>query len=121
MNGLKNEENARHMVRNDLQTIKDKIRQLESRSGSGSTVGCDVSAAVGKGPSGTFARPPLGVAARLNDLFMPRKMEFRGCVTAYKKCSYQGLTEIEVSNVIQDVHRMVPDPQKICDWDQTKT
>ena len=71
MHGLKNEENARHMVQNDLQTIKDKIRQLESRSGSGSTVGCDVSAAVGKGPSGTFARPPLGVAVRFNDLFMP--------------------------------------------------
>ena len=46
--------------------------------------------------------------------------EFRGCVTDYTQCSYQGLTEIEVSNVIQDVHRMVPDPQK-SDWDQTKT
>ena len=68
MNGLKNEENARQKVQNDLQTVKDKIRQLESGSGSGSTVGGDVSTSVGKGPSGTFARPPLGVAVQLNDL-----------------------------------------------------
>ena len=57
LNVLQNEENARQMVQNDLQTIKDKIRQLESGSGSGSTVGSDV-------------RPPLGLAIRLNDLFM---------------------------------------------------
>ena len=52
------------MVQNDLQAIKDKIRQLESGSGSGSTVGSDVSTAVGRGPSGTFARPPQGVVVR---------------------------------------------------------
>ena len=44
------------MVENDLQTIKDKIRQLES--------GSDVSTAVGKGPSGTFARPPSRIGIR---------------------------------------------------------
>ena len=106
---MKNEEHARQMVQNDLQTIKEKIRQLESGSGSGSTVGSDVSTAVGKGPSGTLARP-LGFAVRLND-FMSR-MEFRGWVKDHKQCSYQGLTEIEASNFIQDLHRMVPDPQK---------
>ena len=57
MNVLQNEENARQMVQNDLQTIEDKIRQLESGSDSGSTVGSDV-------------RPSLGLALRLNDLFM---------------------------------------------------
>ena len=61
------------MVQNDFQTIKDKIRQLESGSGSGSTVGSDVSTAVGKGPRGTFARPPPGIGIRLNDV-LPRKM-----------------------------------------------
>ena len=98
MNGLKNEENARQMVQNDLQTIKDKIRQIDT--GSGSTVGSDVSTAVGRGQSGTFARPPLGVAVRLNDLFMQRKVELKGWVTHYKQCSYQGLTETEVSNFL---------------------
>ena len=73
---LENEANARQMVQNDLQAIKDKIRQLESGSCSGSTVGSDVSTAVGRGPSGTFARPPQGLAVRLSDLFMPRRMEF---------------------------------------------
>ena len=81
MNGLKNEENARQMVQNDLQTIKDKIRQLESGSGSGSVVGSDVSAAVGEGPGGTFARAPPGIDVLLNDFLMPRKMEFKGWVT----------------------------------------
>ena len=45
---LKNEANARHVVQNDLQAIKDKIRQLESGSYSGCTVGSDVSRAVGE-------------------------------------------------------------------------
>ena len=54
MNGLKKEENVRQVVQNDLQTIKEKIRQLESGSGSGSTVGCDASMVVVKGPSGTL-------------------------------------------------------------------
>ena len=102
MAGLKNEANARQMVQNDLQAIKDKIRQLESGSGSGSTVGSDVSTAVGRGPSGTFARPLQGVAVRLNDLFMPRRMELKGWVTDYKQCRYQGLTDTEVSNLIND-------------------
>ena len=90
-----NEANARQMVQNDLQAIKDKIRQLGSGSGSGRTVGSDVSTAVGRGPTGTFARPPQGVAVRLNDLLMPRRMEFKGWVTDYKQCRYQGLTDTE--------------------------
>ena len=110
------------MVQTDLQAIKEKIRQLESGSGGGSTVGSEVSTAVGKGPSGTFARPPPGVAIRLNDLFMPRRMEFKGWVTDYKQCSYQGLTETEVSNFINDLHQMVFDPlKKYVDWEQTRT
>ena len=55
-------------------TYKEKIRQLESGSGSGGTVGSEVSTAVGRAPSGTFARLPQGVAIRLNDLIMPRRM-----------------------------------------------
>ena len=120
MAGLKTEENARQMVQIDLQAIKDKIRQLESGNGSGGTVGSEVRTAVGKGPSGTFARAPPGVAVRLNDLFVPRRMEFKGWVTDYKQCRYQGLTETEVWNFIQELHRMVPDAQKNVDWDPTK-
>ena len=78
MNGLKNEENARQMVQNDLMTIKEKIGQLELGCGSGKTVGSDANTAVGKGPSGTFARPPPGIGIRLKDFFMPRKIEFKG-------------------------------------------
>ena len=85
-------------------TIKEKIRQFELGSGSGSTVGSDASKAVGKGSSETFfARPPPGCGIRLNDFFMPRKMEFNGWVTDCKQCSYQGLTETEVSNFIKDL------------------
>ena len=68
-------------------TIKEKIRQLESGSGSGSMVGSEASTAVGKGPSGTFARPPPGIGIRLNDFFMSRNMEFKGWVTDYKQFS----------------------------------
>ena len=49
-------------------------------------------------------------AIKNNDLFMPRRMEFKGWVTDYKQCRYQGLTE--VSNLINDLHKMVPDALK---------
>ena len=53
---------------------------------------------------------------------MQRTMEFKGWVTDYKQFLYQGLTETEVSNFIQDLHQMVPDPhKKYVDWEQTKT
>ena len=93
-------------------TIKEKIRQLELGSGSGCTIDSDVSTAVGEGPSGTFARP-----IRLKDFFVQRKVEFKGWVTDYKQCSYQGLTETEVSNFIRDLIKF----QKYLDWDLTKT
>ena len=45
-----------------------------------------------------------------------------GWITDYKQCSYQGLTETEVSTFIKDLHRMVPDPfRKYVDWELTKT
>ena len=95
MNGIKDEEKARLMVQNDLQTIEERIRQLEPGSGSASTVGSDADTAVEKGLIGIFGRPPLGSGIRLND-FLPRKMELKKWVTDYEQCSYQGLTETEV-------------------------
>ena len=93
---------------------------LSSSKGKG-TVGSEVSTAVGRWPSGTFARPPQGVAVRLNDLFMPRRMEFKGWVTDYKQCRYQGPTDTEVLNLINDLHKMVLDAvQKNNDWEQTR-
>ena len=47
--------------------MKEEIRQIQV--GSGSTLCSEASTAVGKGASGTFARPPPGIAARLNDFF----------------------------------------------------
>ena len=112
MDELENEEHAQQMVQNDLLAIKDEIRQLVLGSCSGSTVGSNDSTAVGRGPSGTFARPPEGVASKLSDVFMPRRMEFKGWVTDKKQCRYQGLTDTEVLNVIDDLYKMVPDAQK---------
>ena len=76
-------------------TIKEKIRQFELGSGSESTVCSDASTgtAMGKGPGGTFARPPPGIGIRLNDFFVSRKMEFKGWVTDNKQRSHQGHTE----------------------------
>ena len=74
---------------------------------------------MGLGSSGTFVRPPA-LASRFNDIFLPRKMEFKGWVKINKQCSHQGLTGSEVTNFIKDLHRMVHD-QKYIDWDQTRT
>ena len=117
--GLKKEESARQLVQNDLVTMKEEIRHI--KLGSGSTVCSDASTAVGKGPSGTFTRPPPGIGNRLNDFFMPRKMEFKGWVTDYKQCCCQGLTDTEVANFITDLQKMLPDQyQKKIDWDQIR-
>ena len=64
-----------------LAAMKEEIRLI----GSGSTLCNEASTAMGKGASGTFVRPPPGIAARLDDFFMPRKMEFKGWDTDYKR------------------------------------
>ena len=51
--------------------MKEELRQ--NKFGSGSTVCSEASTAVGKGASGTFGRPPPGIAARYSDMFVPRK------------------------------------------------
>ena len=85
-------------------------RSDKSSSGSGSTVDSHVSTVVGKWPSGTFARQSQGVDVRLNDLFMPRRTEFKGWVTDFKhRC--RGLKDTKVSNLIHDLHK-VPDAHK---------
>ena len=95
------------MVQNDMATMKEETRHI--MLGSGSTVCGEASTAVGKGASGTFARPPPDFAARLHDFFVPRKMEFKGCVTDFKRCKVEGLTDTEVSNFLCDLQKMVPD------------
>ena len=92
--GFRNEQQARKMAQSEIM--------------SGSTVGSDVSTAVGNGPSGTYARPPTAICIRLHAFLMPRKMEKKGWVTDYKQCSCEGFTETEVSNFIKDLHQMVP-------------
>ena len=52
---------------------------------------------------------------------MPRRVEFKGWVTDYKQYLYQGLTDTEVSNLINDLHKMVPDTlTDYIDWEQTR-
>ena len=81
---------------------------------------CRGSIRVGPGGSGTFASPPV-LASRFNDIFLPRKMEFKGWVTDYKQCRYQGFADTELSGFTRDLQKMLPDhDQKCVDWDQTK-
>ena len=102
------------MVQKDFDVFKEEMKK-NLQKGSGCTVCSEASTGVGLGGSGTFA-------TRLNDIFLPRKMEFKGWVTDFKQCSHQGLTGSEVANFIKDLHRMVPDQnQKYIDWDQTRT
>ena len=89
--------------------------------GSRSTDCSEASTGVGLGGSGTFATPPA-FASRKSEIFIPRKMECKGWVTDYKKCSYQGLTATEVPHFIRDLQEMVPDQfYKYTDWDKTRT
>ena len=71
MQGLRNEENARQMVRKDLEVLKEKMKNL--KMGSGSTVWSEASTGVGLEASGTFARaPPPALSSRYNEIFTPR-------------------------------------------------
>ena len=63
---------------------------------------------MGRGAGGTFARPPLGVAARYNKTFVHRKMESKGWVTDYTRSSYQGFTMDEVAPFLVDLKQMIP-------------
>ena len=85
MKGLKNEESARLLVQRDLAVMKEEIKNL--KIGSVSTVCSEASAGVGLGASGTSARPPA-LASRYNEIFNPRKMEFKGSVTDYTRSSF---------------------------------
>ena len=90
--------------------------------GSGGTVCSEASTAVGKDESGALVRPPPGIAARLDDFFMPRKMEFKGRVTDYKRCNLEGLTNNDVTNFISDLRKMVANEfHKHLAGDQTMT
>ena len=99
MAGLKNEENARQMVQTDLQAIKDKIRQLESGSGSGSTVGSEVSAAVGRVTKRYFRKSTAGSCRSAQRLVYAKKDGIQ-------------VTDTGVSNFINDLHQMVPEALK---------
>ena len=73
VHGFKKEENARKMVQNELAVMKDELKSL--KMGSGSTVCTEASTGVGLG-SGTFAEHPP--TSRWNEIFVPRRMEFKG-------------------------------------------
>ena len=49
-------------------------------------------------------------------------MEFTSWVTVYERCSLEGLTNNNVTNVTSDLQKMVPDEfRKHIDWDETET
>ena len=84
MHGCKNEESARQLVQKEPAVMKDEIKNL--KMGSGSTVCSEASTGLGFGPC-TFARPPP-LASRYHEIFIPRKMKFKGWTTDYTKCSF---------------------------------
>ena len=63
--------------------MKEETRQ--KKLASGSTARSEGSTAVGKGAGGIFARQPPDIAARHNEIFVPRKMKFKGWVAENKR------------------------------------
>ena len=99
--GLLNEECARQNFQKEMAVMKDEIKNL--RVGSGSTVCGDASTGIGLG-SGTIARPPT-LISRWNEMFIPRRMDFKGWFTDYTKSSIQGITDVNVLNLVSDVRK----------------
>ena len=67
----------KQMVRKDLGVMKE-MKNL--KMGSRSTVCSEASTGESLGSSGTFARPPA-LASQYSEIFIPKKMEFKGWVT----------------------------------------
>ena len=87
--------------------------------GSGSTVWSEGSTGVGLGASGTFARPPA-LASRNNEIFIPRKMEFKGWTTDCTRSSFQGINE-EVMVFIVDLQKLILGQfHQYIDWNQSR-
>ena len=113
---FKNEENGQ-LVQNELAVMKGELKNL--KMGSGSTVCSEASTGVGLG-SGTFVRAP-SLTSRWKEIFGPRRMEFKSCVTDYSKKSIQGITDDEVSTLVKDLERLVPQQaHKWIDSEQTR-
>ena len=87
------------MVQNDLMTIKEKSDRLSW------VVVVAVPFAVMPARPWEKHQAELSpsIGNRSNEWFLPRKTEFKGWVTDYKQCSYQGLTDTEVSDFIGDL------------------
>ena len=118
LKGLKNEESARLLVQRDLAVMKEETKNL--KMGRGSTVCSEASTGVGLGASGTFARPPT-LAFRYNEIFIPRKMEFKGWVTDYTRSSFHGITNEEVMVFIVDLLKIIPGQfHWYIDWDKSR-
>ena len=79
--GIQERRKCKAVGSKELAVMNDEIKNL--KMGSGSTVCSEASARVGLG-SGTFARPPP-LTSRWNEIFVPRRMEFKGWVTDYAK------------------------------------
>ena len=84
--------------------MKDEIKDLQM--GRSSTVCSEASTGVRLG-SGTFARPPP-LSSRWTETFIPRKMEFKGWVTDYSKSSLQEITDGEITILLNDLEKLVP-------------
>ena len=80
MEGLENEENAGQLVHRDLEIENFKL-------GSGSIVCSEESIDEGLGASDTFSRPQA-LASRYDEIFFPRKMEFKGGITDNTRSSF---------------------------------
>ena len=90
------------MAKKDLEALTEEMKSLQRRSAS--TVCSEASTGVGLGGSGTFARLPAS-ASRFSEIFIPRKMEFKGWLTDYKKCSYQELKRPPRSQIPSETYR----------------
>ena len=80
MHGCKNEESARQLVRKELAVVKDEIKNLRIIAVP------SVARHVLDLAFGPCTPPPL--ASRYHEIFIPRKMKFKGWITDYPKCSF---------------------------------
>ena len=65
--------------------------------------------------------PVQGMDLGLVYLFVPRMMEFKGWVTDVSQSSIQVITDDDVSTMVKDLEKMVPQKaHKWIVWDQTR-
>ena len=93
---------------------------MDLKMGSDSAVRIEASTGVGLGASDTFARPSALTHQHV-EIFIPRKMKFKGWITDWTRSSFQSIVTEEVMVFNANVQKKIPGQfHQHLDWKKSR-